>query len=119
MDLTLTSAVRDGATVISAVGEIDVYTSGRLRSFLLPAVEAGPVVVDLEGCEFLDVTGLGVLIGARKLARANGWDLAFACTVERVLQVFRVTGLMRVLTICESVDEAVKAVLAGKGEDDG
>lgn len=113
-DLILTSAVRDGVTVIAADGEIDVYTSARLRSFLRPAVEAGPVVVDLEGCGFLDVTGLGVLIGARKLARANGHELAFACTVEKVLQVFRVTGLTRVLTICDSVDEAVKAVLGEK-----
>ena len=114
MDLSLETAVRDGVTVITVSGYADVYTSSHLRAALRPAVAAGPVVLALDGCEFLDERGLGVIVGARKLALESGHDLAIACAGagagERVLKMFGVAGLTNVLTICDTVDLAVEAL---------
>src|SRR5579863_8784735 len=94
-------------TVIAVSGEIDVYTAPKLREKLISLVEAGSyqLIVDMEGVEFLDSTGLGVLVGGLKRVRAqDGW-IDLVCTQGRILRIFRITGLSRVFNIYDSVDE--------------
>lgn len=109
MDLAISTSEQDGGTVVIVGGEIDVYTAPLLRDALDQQIAAGRIqlVVDLDGITFMDSTGLGVLVGRLKLVRnRSGW-LRVACTNERVLKVFRITGLDKVFTIRESVDEAL------------
>jgi anti-sigma B factor antagonist len=47
--------------------------------------------------------GLGVLVGALKRARTHDGELAIACDRERLLQLFELTGLDRVLRIVPRV----------------
>ena len=65
MNLDVETSTRDGASVVSLRGEIDVYTAPRLRQTLIDLVEGGAtnIVVDMERVDFLDSTGLGVLVG--------------------------------------------------------
>jgi anti-sigma B factor antagonist len=110
MDLMLNeySAAPD-RTVIEVSGEIDVYTAPRLREALIGLVEAGNfrLIVDMEGVEFLDSTGLGVLVGGLKRVRAHDGSIDLVCTQGRILRIFRITGLSKVFDIYDSVDEAV------------
>lgn len=110
MDLTINQSEQDGVSVIAAVGDADVYTAPLLRDPLREAAQAGNVVLDLERCEFLDSTGLGVILGAKKLAQASGYDVAIAVSRDEIMRAFRITGLTNVLTIRGTVDEAVKAL---------
>ncbi|MBI2710806.1 MAG: STAS domain-containing protein [Actinobacteria bacterium] len=95
-------------SVLAVTGEVDVATAPRLREQLVELVGSGKnhIVVDLEGVEFLDSTGLGVLVGALKRVRTSDGDLALVCTEPRILKVFEITGLTKVFTIHRSVDEA-------------
>lgn len=95
-------------TVLAVKGEVDVYTAPRLREKLVELASQGrnQIVVDLEGVEFLDSTGLGVLVGGLKRLRSNDGDLGLVCTQARILKVFEITGLTKVFTISGSVDEA-------------
>ena len=65
MDLDLDSRQVGDRTIVVVGGEIDVYTAPKLREKLIDLVSAGNyhLVVDMEGVEFLDSTGLGVLVG--------------------------------------------------------
>ena len=65
------------------------------------------IVVDLEAVDFLDSTGLGVLVGGLKRVRSHDGDLALVCTQRRILKVLEITGLTKVFTIYESVDAAI------------
>jgi anti-sigma B factor antagonist len=65
------------------------------------------IVVDLDGVDFLDSTGLGVLVGALKRVRSNDGELSLVCTQPRIRKVFEVTGLTKVFALYDSVDEAV------------
>jgi len=58
--------------------------------------------------DFLDSTGLGVLVGGLKRLRTNGGDLSLVCTQPRILKVFEITGLTSVFSIATSVDEATE-----------
>ena len=108
MDLGLEVEDRNGSTVLSVRGEVDVYTAPRLREKLVELVSDGKyqIVVDLEGVDFLDSTGLGVLVGGLKRLRSHDGDLTLVCTQHRILKVFEITGLTKVFAIHDSVDAA-------------
>ena len=67
------------------------------------------LVIDMEDVEFLDSTGLGVLVGGLKRVRAHDGSLRLVCTQERILKIFRITGLTKVFPIHATVAEAVAA----------
>ncbi|MGH3357528.1 MAG: STAS domain-containing protein [Nocardioidaceae bacterium] len=109
MDLSLNTTSQGQYEVLQVTGEIDVYTAPRLRERLIDLVNQGHhhLVVDVEKVEFLDSTGLGVLVGGLKRVRANGGSLLIVCTQERLLKIFRITGLEKVFGIYGSVHDAV------------
>jgi anti-sigma B factor antagonist len=111
VDLSLATRSEGDRTVVEVGGEIDVYTAPKLREQLITLVQDGNyhLVVDMENVEFLDSTGLGVLVGGLKRVRAHDGSLRLVCTQERILKIFRITGLTKVFPIHESVDEAVAA----------
>lgn len=111
MDLTLTTHQEGDRTVVAVGGEIDVYTAPKLREQLVDLVNAGQyhLVVDMEQVEFLDSTGLGVLVGGLKRVRAHDGSLRLVCTQERIVKIFRITGLTKVFPIHDSVAAAVAA----------
>jgi anti-sigma B factor antagonist len=111
VELSLSTRTQGEHTVLGVGGEIDVYTAPQLRERLIELVEGGQqhIVVDMEQVEFLDSTGLGVLVGGLKRVRAQDGSLRLVCGQERILKIFRITGLEKVFGIYPSVDEAVAA----------
>ncbi|KDN86138.1 hypothetical protein KCH_19550 [Kitasatospora cheerisanensis KCTC 2395] len=95
-------------TVLTVVGEADVYTSPTLRVALVNVIEQGHVqlVVDLTDCESMDSTGLGVLVGALKRTRALGGTLVCVKGEPSLMKMFRITGLTRVFAFHDSVAQA-------------
>ena len=111
MDLSLSTRTEGDRTVVEVGGEIDVYTAPRLREQLVDLVADGKyhLVVDMERVDFLDSTGLGVLVGGLKKVRAHDGSLQLICTQDRLLKIFRITGLTKVFPIHSSVEEALGA----------
>jgi len=111
VDLTLTTRETDGRTVVVVGGEIDVYTAPKLRDKITELVNAGhhSLLVDLEQVEFLDSTGLGVLVGGLKKVRAQDGSMSLICSQDRLLKIFRITGLAKVFTIHDSEADALSA----------
>lgn len=111
MELSLSTRTEGGRAVIEVSGEVDVYTAPKLREELVELADAGhhDIVVDMEKVEFLDSTGLGVLVGGLKRVRAHEGSLRLVCTQERILKIFRITGLTKVFPIYDTVAEAVEA----------
>ena len=111
VDLKLGHYNKDGIEVIDVAGTIDIYTAPRLRELLIDLVSTNncQLIVNMDQVEFLDSTGLGVLVGGLKRVRAHDGSLDLACTRERILKIFRVTGLAKVFGIHETVDQAVAA----------
>jgi anti-sigma B factor antagonist len=109
LELTVTSRQEGARTVISVSGEIDVYTAPSLRERLNELVASGhyDLVVDMEGVEFLDSTGLGVLVGGLKRVRSHDGTLRLVCAQEKILKVFRITGLTKVFPIHATLEEAL------------
>jgi len=112
MELTLNvHSGTPGSTVIAVGGEIDVYTAPKLREKLINLVDSGSyhLILDMEGVEFLDSTGLGVLVGGLKRVRAHDGSIDLVCTQSRILRIFRITGLSDVFDIYDTLAAAQAA----------
>lgn len=111
MELSMSTRAVGDHMVLEVGGEVDVYTAPRLREQLVELVEQGArrVVVDLTHVDFLDSTGLGVLVGALKRLRAVNGTLGLVCAHERLLKIFRITALDRVFDLHDTVEAATSA----------
>ncbi len=114
MDLTLHTHVVDGVPVVVVHGEVDLATVPRLRDGIHRALtdgQGGPVIVDLDGVTVFDDVGLGVLLGARRAARARGGDVVVVAGSSRLRTLLAETGVDAVLPPAGSVSEAVRNVI--------
>jgi anti-sigma B factor antagonist len=104
-----TRSPREGVAVIGLNGEVDVYTSPRLKQEMVDLLNRGQVhlIVDLNSVEYLDSTGLGVLIGGLKRARERDGDLRLICENMRILRIFEITGLTKIFEIDRNEEEAL------------
>jgi anti-sigma B factor antagonist len=99
--LELKVSEREGKTVLSAVGELDVNTAPELREHLSRLINGGAhqIAVDLAEVSFVDSTALSVLVSALKRIRQADGDLTLASPNPSVRRVFEITGLTRLFTI--------------------
>src|SRR6266480_752711 len=109
VNLDVETGTKDGASVVTLRGEIDVYTAPRLRQTLIDLVEGGAtnIVVDMEKVDFLDSTGLGVLVGGLKRVKDKEGSMKLVATQDRILKIFDITGLAKVFPIFGSLDQAL------------
>jgi anti-sigma B factor antagonist len=98
----------DGRAVVTPSGVIDLATIEAFRAGLDEVFSHGAVdvVLDLNQITFIDSTGLGALISARRRATAFKGSLLLACENDVVLRVFRITGLDRVFDVVPTLDAA-------------
>lgn len=96
--------------VVAVSGEVDLHAVPRFRSAMQDAeARAGGkgalVLVDLSEVEFMDSSGLGVLIGHHRELQEAGGELRII-TGEAALKILRLTSLDSVFGIYESREEA-------------
>lgn len=96
-----------GWIVLTLVGVIDVATAPELRQALMEVQRDDEVAIalDLDGVEFVDSFGLGVIAGGLKRASARGGAFAVVCSRSRLVEMFELTGLDTMLRIEGSLDE--------------
>lgn len=112
MEFSVSQQEVGGFPVVSIKGEIDVYSAPQLKEALTGLLEAdaSAVVVDLTDVGFLDSTGLGALVAARTSATDSDVRLPIVSDRDRILKLFRITGLDGVFEIYPTVDAAVSAL---------
>jgi anti-sigma B factor antagonist len=110
MDFAVDHRLTGKLTIVTVSGELDVFTSPRLRETLLDVVEGGALhlIVDLSGVEFLDSTGLGVLVGIHHRLQAHDGTMSFVGASERLRRVFHITRLDKLFTIHPTLDDALR-----------
>jgi len=97
-----------GYVIITAAGEIDIFTVARLREELFTLAGDGrPLIADLDR-----VTFLGALAGAARRAAARGASLHVVCARPQSRQLLQLTGLDRTLRLARTRAEAIQALPA-------
>ncbi len=100
---------RDGYTIVTISGEIDIACAPALREQLLGLLRPGAsrLVVVLSRVTFCDASGLAVLVGVARRVGLLGGVLRLAALGPRVSAVLRLTGLDSRFEIFATVPEAI------------
>jgi anti-sigma B factor antagonist len=94
----------DHRTVISVSGELDLASSPALEEELerVAKSDATVIVVDLSELEFMDSTGLSVLVRAHQRAEENGRRLGLVNGSQQVQRLLTLTGVADRLTLADA-----------------
>jgi anti-sigma B factor antagonist len=107
VSIELSTREGDGHVVVVLRGELDVTQAANVAEALAVVAAGGrDVIVDLEGLEYIDSSGLAALARARQHARRAGCDLLLAAPQQRVLRILAITRLIDVFDVHVGVDEA-------------
>lgn len=103
-----------GVRAISVRGELDLSTAPDLEGPLDLALERskGSVLIDLTECEFIDSTGIALIVRAwqRLSGGENGRGLVICTDNDQVRRVLEITGLELSIPIHSGRDEALAAI---------
>jgi anti-sigma B factor antagonist len=120
-------AVGSDCAVLQIMGEVDVYSAPQLREQVIQLVNSGVrhIIADLRDVDFLDSTGLGVLVGSLKRLRNHDGSFKVVASGGRTLRIFQITGLTRAFALHPSVLDAMttdnhwQAAVTSEGHDTG
>jgi anti-anti-sigma factor len=107
-----TQKLDGGVTVLTIRGELDMNTAPELEHSLdaLSAQEDPAILIDLSDCEFIDSTGVALIIRAWQRVDRNGGEgkgrLVLCCPNSQVRRLLDITGVERSISMHNSVDDA-------------
>lgn len=86
---------------VDLAGELDVYTAAQLKVELTTAIENNPanMYINLQNLDYIDSTGLGVLIGKVKKLKPQGYDVFICNPKANVKKIFNITGLDKIFSM--------------------
>ena len=107
--------LQEGLRTVAVRGELDLSTAPGLEGPLNETLDSGEgsVLIDLSDCEFIDSTGIALLVRAwqRLEAGENGRSMAICSRNDQVLRVLEITGLELSIPVHRTRDEAIAAIL--------
>jgi anti-sigma B factor antagonist len=100
--------LRPGCREIHVDGELDLAVAEQLEEALERALtECRQVLIDLEGCGFIDSTGIAAIVHAHKQANLQGGKVALYAPSDQVLRVLSMTGLTNNGLVFDTAEEAL------------
>ena len=109
--LALDTSKHGARSLVRVGGRLDLVSSSEMRSALDYALDDRPsrLVVDLADVEFMDSTGLGVLVAAQRKAQSIGSSIVLSSARPIVSTVLRVTSASELLPLYDSSEQALAA----------
>ena len=97
----------DGAPGVAVRGEVDVSVTTAFEQAVDAAIRdsVGAFVIDLCDVEFIDSTGLGVILRARAVLARGGRALAVVCVPGSVRRLFDLAGVADLLFLYDSRED--------------
>jgi len=107
--------VKNDITVIEIEGNITVTSSKQLSLYLSPFLkdkEILGIVINMKQSQYLDSSGLGIVVSADKALKKRKSKLVFCNLEPNFVKILQETGLSDLITIADTEDEAIKNILS-------
>ncbi len=108
----LQAAVRErdgGVAVIDLTGDVSTSAEGALNAAYAEATAGGPgsVVLNFEHAEYINSTGIALIVGLLAQARTNGIEMRAFGLSDHYREIFEITRLSDFMTITDDEDRAL------------
>ncbi len=115
MDFAIAHHLEGEIAVVEVSGWVEISTAPDLRDTLISLIDEGRLhlALDLSATEFIDSTGLGVIVGLLHRLRSRDGSLAISGATGRVLHAFQISRLTQILTLTDTVADAIAAINTG------
>jgi anti-sigma B factor antagonist len=107
----VTAEPHDGLVVLTPQAEfLDASNTKAFKTDVAAALSGqSKVIMDLHKVTFLDSSGCGAILSILKQLNAAGGDLKLCAVTKPVRAMFELVRMHRILDICNTREEAVKA----------
>lgn len=106
MDLDLSTRRHGERAVVTVAGEVDLETASQLGDHALAALQDTPhLVLDLTGVDFMDSTGLKVLLNVQRRVELAQGSLALVGPSRAVRKILSLTGLDEAFAVHDTLAE--------------
>ena len=96
--------------IMDMEGKLDINCSMSIKECLNRAImeQGGKVLLNLSNVDFINSSGLGILVSALKILREEKGQLKFCCLQKYVRELFEISQLTNVFSIYETEKEALE-----------
>ena len=103
--LNVTRSDHEGSVLVRIEGEIDLSTAPQFERELMESANNGQsLIVDLCDVDFMDSTGIGVLVRTSKKITERSSSMALVCAKGPVRKVLEVSGLDGVIPLYSDLE---------------
>ena len=96
--------------IINIEGDLDHYTANTIRKKIDAELNKNPInllILDLSTLDFMDSSGIGLILGRYKLINSLGGKLSIVKPNENIYKIINMSGLHKILSIYNTVEEAM------------
>lgn len=93
--------------------ELDHHIAGEVREKIddiLVSKQVKNIIFDFKNINFMDSSGIGVIIGRYKKISGDGGKVFVINISPRVKKIFDLSGMNKIIGICETYEEAVSSL---------
>jgi anti-sigma B factor antagonist len=108
------SIIAKNIPVLRLSGELDLRNVAKVRHAIREMTERPntDMIVNISELDFIDCSGLGVLVGGLAHVRGHDGSMKLACNNQRILNVFAITRLTKLFDIYETDDAAARGLMS-------
>lgn len=101
LQITKDFSTKNNHWLVELQGEIDIYTAGQLKEVFMDIIEEKKedIKINAENLEYIDSTGLGILIGVLKRLKQEDKNIIIANTRPNIKKLLNITGLDKIFVI--------------------
>jgi stage II sporulation protein AA (anti-sigma F factor antagonist) len=111
--LNLEVFLKQGVLIVRVEGDLDAHHANEFRQKFDAALddfEAKVVIINFSEVDFIDSSGLGVILGRyRRLSILQGKIMA-VCTKSQIIKIFELSGILKIIDLFNSEKEALAAL---------
>ncbi|AJA47794.1 anti-sigma F factor antagonist [Clostridium pasteurianum DSM 525 = ATCC 6013] len=99
--------------IIKLTGELDHHSAEEVRNKIDDRLERtgyNKVILDFSNVNFMDSSGIGVVIGRYKKISMRKGQICIANVQESVKRVFELSGMFKIIKLYKSVQEAIEVI---------
>ena len=111
--MNITTLLKRGVLIVRVEGELDMHVANKFREIVDKALETSGVkhiLFNFEAVDFIDSSGLGVILGRYKKINAAGGKVLVAHLQPQVIQIFELSGLLKIIKFYNTEAEALECL---------